>query len=136
MSVVTILFRLLQDSAPLVAEVPASRILAGVIPDTTALPAIGVLEVVTTELPHVDGHSPFTLAEAVGDVTVVAANYPELKRLVALVRKACNYRSGTVGSFSVVQVRRLSNGPDFSDVDAKFYTQTVRFEVIYQEPNT
>jgi hypothetical protein len=136
MSGVAIIRNLLANNASLLLQVPDTRIYAGVLPENVVLPAISVLEVVATEIPHIDGSAPTTIVEAHVQVTVIAASYALLKQVHALARKACNYQHGSIDGFSVVHVRRLSNGPDMSDVSAKFCMQSIDFSVIYHEPNT
>lgn len=136
MSGVAIIRGLLAANAALIASVPASRIVAGVIPEGSSLAAIGVMEISATEVPHIDGTAPFTLVDSIVQVTVAAATYPQLKQVHALARKACNYQHGTLSGFQVVQIRRTGNGPDMSDPSARYYQQSLDFSVIYQEPNT
>lgn len=136
MSAVAIVRSLLAGNAALLAVVPATSILSGALPKDTVPPAIGVMEVVTTEIPHIDATSPTTLVEGHVQVTVVAADYPTLKSIHALARKACNYQHGTFAGFAVVSVRRTANGPDLSDGSANFYMQSLDIAVTYYEPNT
>jgi Protein of unknown function (DUF3168) len=135
MSGVKIIRTLLAADLPLLSLVPATRIMAGVLPQATALPAVSVTEVSTVELPHIDAQSPTTLVDARIQVTVMAADYPAQKALLDAVRKAVNYQRGVVGGIVVTSVRRGSNGPDFVDADAGFYMQSVDFHVIYHEAN-
>lgn len=134
MSAVAILRAMLTANASLTAVIPAARIVAGVLPQATTLPALALTEVVTTEMPHIDGSAPTTLVDGRVQATVFAKDYPSVKSALALVRKACNYQRGTLAGFSVVSVRRLSNGPDFGDDG--MCMQSVDFSVIYYEPNT
>lgn len=134
MSAVAIIKTLLHGNANLIAAVPVARILSGVLPQSTVLPAVGITEIVSTEIPHVDGLAPTTLVDGRVQVTVVAKDYASVKSVLALVRKACNYQRGVLAGYTVVSVRRLSNGPDFGD-DAGLCMQSVDFSVIYYEPN-
>jgi len=126
---------LLVASSPVLALVPAASIVAGVLPQGTALPAIGITEVSTVELARVDANSLYTLVDARVQVTLIATTAPAQKQLRDAVRKACNYQRGSIAGVTVVSVRRLGNGPDFSDPDTGFYMQTVDYSVIYQETN-
>lgn len=135
MSGVAIVKALLHASAALTAVVPAARIQAGTLPESTAVPALSIMEVSTVERPHVDGLAPSTIVDARIRVTVLAANYPQQKQTLALARKACNYQRGSLAGFAVVSVRRLANGPDFVSEEG-LCVQSVDFSVIYYEPNT
>lgn len=135
MSAVKVMRALLVADAPVLALVPAARIVAGVLPQGTALPAIAITEVSTIELPRVDANSLYTLADARVQVTLIATSYAAQKLLLDAVRKACNYERGSIAGVTVVSVRRAGNGPDFNDADTGFYMQTVDYSVIYHEAN-
>lgn len=135
MSGVKVIRSLLALDAALLALVPAARIMAGVLPQGTALPAVSVTEVSTVELPRIDAQSPTTLVDARVQVSVLAADYPAQKALLTAVRQACNYKRGLLASVQVVSVRRGFNGPDFQDPDSGFFMQSIDFHVIYHEAN-
>lgn len=135
MSAVKVMLALLVADAPVLALVSAARIVAGVLPQGTALPAIAITEVSTIELPRVDANSPTTLADSRVQVTLIATSYPLQKQLLNAVRRACNYKRGSIAGITVVSVRRAGNGPDFNDADTGFYMQTVDYTVIYHEAN-
>lgn len=135
MSAVAIVRDLLAANAGVTALTTTTRVFAGVVPEGTALPAIGVMEISATEVPHIDASAPFTIVNAMVQVTVLAASYPKLKALHDAARKACNYQHGLLSGFQVVHIRRTANGPDMSDVSARFYQQSLDLSVLYQEPN-
>lgn len=135
MSGVAIVRNLLANNSNVTAQVPNVQIFAGPLPDSLPIPALSVMEIATTEIPTINATAPTTLVEALVQITVVAASYPTLKSLHALVRKAVNYQRGTIAGFAVVSIRRMANGPDFGAVDAKFQMQTLDVRVIYYEPN-
>lgn len=135
MSGVLIIRTLLAANAPLLLLVPAARVMAGVLPQATALPAVSVTEISTVELPHLDAQSPTTLVQERVQVTVLAADYPAQKALLAAARKAVNYQRGVIAGSVVASIRRGANGPDFVDAAAGFFMQSVDFEVIYHEAN-
>jgi hypothetical protein len=135
MSSVKIIRALLVADTALLAVVPAARVIAGVLPQGTALPSVAVTEVSTVELSRIDAQAVDALIEGRVQVTIFAATYPAQKQLLDLVRKSCNYKRGTVAGLVVSSVRRDSNGPDFNDPAAGFYMQSIDFKVIYHEPN-
>jgi hypothetical protein len=135
MSAVKVIRALLVADAAVLALLPAVRIIAGVLPQGTTLPAVAITEVSTIETGRIDAQAPTTLAEGRVQVTVIAASYPAQKQLLDAVRKACNYERGSIAGVPVVSVRRGGNGPDFNDPDNGFYMQSVDFRVTYHEAN-
>ena len=136
MSGVAITRALLVANSALIAQVPSARIFSGVVPQATVLPAISVMEVVSTEVPTIDATAPTTIVDSRVQVTVIASTYPNAKTVHALARKACNYQRGTLAGYSVISVRRVNNGPDFTDPEAQICIQSIDFSVLYHEPNT
>lgn len=136
MSAVAIIRALLIANPSLIAVVPAARIVSGIIPIGTAVPCIGITQVVGVEVPHIDANSPVGLVDKRVQVTVIASSYPSQKSLLDLARKACNYQRGVLSGFSVVSVRRVNEGPDFNDREAGICMQSLDFSVLYYEPNT
>lgn len=132
MSGVVITRRLLTDSAALVILVPATRIIAGVIPQGTALPCIAVTEVSSTDRHTLKGVAFIKVTER-DQVTVMAANYPAVKDIMRLVRKACRNVVGTVGAYPGVTCHLQGKGPDFIDPDAGFYMQSQDTLVTFNE---
>lgn len=132
---VKIIRALLVADAALLALVPASRIVAGVLPQGVALPAIGIREISLVEEPRIDAQAPYTIVEARVEVMVAASTYAAKVAVRDAMRIAANYERGTIAGAAVISVRRTGNGPDGDDAEAEFYTQTVDFKVVYNEPN-
>lgn len=132
MSGVIIARRLLTDSAAVVAVVTAARIIAGVLPQGTALPAIAVTDVSSTDRQTVKGAVLILVTERV-QVTVIAATYPDVKILMKLVRSACRDKVGTVGAFTGTTCHLDSKGPDFIDPDVGFFMQSQDLRVTFKE---
>lgn len=105
---------LLANSAGVTAVAPATRIMAGVLPQGVALPAIGITQVSATRRQAVALSSGATrLVTARVQVTLLASTYPALKSLAALVHAALPATRGTVGSVKVDSLVHESDGPDF-----------------------
>ncbi len=128
---VTVIRHLLANHAPLTAVVPATRIMAGDIPQGTPLPAISVSHVSGVWGKQISTQSPDCTARV--KVTVKAANYPQQKQLMPLVRAAVPRTRGTVHGVLVESILRDADGPDFRDDDAGIYMQTQDFFVNYIE---
>lgn len=120
---------LLAAHGALTAVVPATCIFAGVIPQGAAAPAISVMHVSTGRPQMVGAGSG--LAQSRIQVTVHATTYPVLRQALDLVRAAVPRRPGTVGAVAVVHVLPDTEGPDFTDADAKLYIGSQDFAVTF-----
>lgn len=132
MSAVKIITALLTAYAPLTALTTTSRIIAGVIPQGTALPAVAITEVSSVDR-NIINTGPLRHTTSRVQVTVLAANYPSQKTLIGHVRKACADQIGTIAGIDGVTVHTDSRGPDFNDPDAGFYMQSQDFMVSFNE---
>ncbi len=129
------IFSLLSNDASLMALVPAARMFAGVIPQETALPALAYGHVSTIENTAIDANSPYAMVTSRVQVTVVTKDYPSLKNIISLVRKACNYKRGSINGVIVNSVVRDLVGPDFRDDEASLFMQSIDFRVTWHEAN-
>ena len=118
----------------LVGAGTAARIYPGVLPQGSALPALSVEHVGSNELTTIDANAAFGLVQARIQVTALAKTYPELKALLEQVRIACNYQRGVIATVRVASVLRDTVGPDLRDDDLQVYTQSIDFQVTFQEP--
>ncbi len=132
---VKIIRALLVADAALLALVPASRIVAGDLPQGVTLPAIAIREISLVEVPRIDAQALYTIVETRVEVTVVASTYAAKVAVRDAMRIAANYERGAIAGAAVVSIRRTGNGPDLSDPEAEFYMQSVDFKVVYNEPN-
>ncbi len=132
MSAVKIITALLTAYAPLTALTTTSRIIAGVIPQGTALPAVAITEVSSVDR-NIISHGALRHVTSRVQVTVLAANYPSQKALISHVRKACADQIGTIAGVAGATVHTDSRGPDFNDPDAGFYMQSQDFMVSFNE---
>lgn len=130
MSAVKAIRYLLANSAPLLAQVPATRILAGILPEGTAAPAVALTHVSTTRPQAVT--APTGMAVSRVQVTVVAANYPQLRAILPLVRGAVPRSRGTVNGVAVDSILIDSEGPDFAD-EAGLCVGSIDFIVRFTE---
>jgi hypothetical protein len=130
-----VIFRLLSTNAPLNAVVPATRIFAGFIDLESVLPAIAYNHVSTFENTTIDANSLYALVTTRIQVTIAAKDYPTVKSVLELVRKACNYQRGTINGVIVSSIVREQAGADFRDDEAGIFYQTIDFKVTYHELN-
>ena len=106
---------LLANNAPLVAVVPAAKIMAGVVPLNTVLPAVSVMEVSGVPRNTVEQGEPKKFITERVQVSVLAKTNPEQKSILALVRAALPTSRGTVNGVAVDGILPDMEGPDFYD---------------------
>lgn len=129
MSGVAVIRYLLANSANLIAVVSAAKIIAGVVPLNTVLPAISVMEISGEERLTVAMSEASRLRTERVQVTVMASSYATQKSILALVRAALANTSGSINSVTVLDILPDIRGPDFFDADLIMYLQTQDFIV-------
>jgi len=127
---------LLVGAPALLAKVPAERIVAGVVKEDTALPALSLTEVSSVPVGAIDGHAEYSVITSRVQVMVMVGpgGYPDMKTLVDLVRRACNFHRGLIAGVDVISILRDTVGPDLSDVAGNSF-QSIDFKVTYYEQN-
>ncbi|MES2499563.1 MAG: DUF3168 domain-containing protein [Pseudomonadota bacterium] len=135
MSSEAITYNLCKVNTALLAAVPLARMFAGEIPLNAVLPAIAFNEVSTVENTTIDANAAYALVTGRVQVTVAAKDYPTVKNIITLIRKACNYQRGEIAGFTVSAIIRDIVGPDFRDSDSGIYYQSIDFKIIYHELN-
>ena len=123
---------LLVAHAPLTSLVPVAQIVAGVVPQGSALPALSLMSVSSTERNILKAGAVRRVTERV-QVTVLAATYPAAKAILKAVRQAAADRSPTIAGIAQVTVQTDSTGPDFLDEQAGIHMQTQDFRVSFNE---
>lgn len=131
MSGVAIVRYLLANNSNLIAQVPASRIMAGVLPIDTVLPAINVLQIdgIIRNTVYVDDAAKFFIDRVT--VTVEAKTYATQKSLLALIRAALPLSRGLINGFNCDSILADTIGPDSFDPDLPAYIQSQDFIVKY-----
>ncbi|NIA00819.1 hypothetical protein [Massilia sp. CCM 8734] len=132
MSAVAIMRVLLVAHAPLIALVPAARILAGAVP-SGALPAIGITEISGNEQDTV-ARTGNSLVTSRVQVTVYAASYPQQKAVLKAARLGAGVHTGLIAGYAVRSVMRDLVGPDMGDDTIPTFEQSRDFMVTYIEP--
>lgn len=135
MSAIKVIRALLVAHAPLLALVPAARIVAGTVSQGTPLPAIGLTEISRVELPTVSlGQRAVQVTSRV-QVTVHAGTYPDQKAVLQAARLGAGAHTGTVAGVVVRSVMRDIVGPDLKDDAASIFEQCRDFKVVFVEAN-
>lgn len=112
----------LANSVNLIAAVPAARIQAGVLPENTALPLISVAQISSTPINQVSKTSGMHVDRV--QITVEAATYVQVRQILALVKAALPYTSGTVNSIACDSIIPDAEGPDGFDNNLMSYFQS------------
>ena len=131
MSGVAIVRYLLANDAALTAVVPASRIMAGVIPINMALPTISVMQI--SGVPHnmIGMASATRMFKDRVQVTVMCSDYPATKTIFNLIKAALPVSRGTVNGFTCDSILLDMQGPDFFDQETNIYMQSYDYIVNY-----
>lgn len=124
--------QVLAGNAALTALVPTTRIQAGDMPLGTALPAISVVRVSSTDrnLPNPGTYRHVT--ERV-QVNVMASTYPSQKAVLRAVRTAAADQFPTVSGLIRVTIHTDGAGPDFRNEQASIFLGSQDFIVTYSE---
>ena len=131
---VKVIRALLVGTVGVTAKVPAERICAGTMKEGTPLPAIGITEISLLPVSAIDGQAEYSVVTSRVQVTAMAKTYPEVKELVDLVRRACNFQRGLIAGVSVISILRDTVGPDMADDFGNSF-QSIDFKVTYYEQN-
>lgn len=131
MSGVAILRSLIVANAPLIAQIPAIRIYAGVAPVNTVIPAIAITQISGQQHNTVAmTESPYIFTERV-QITVFAKTYPLQKSYLSLIRAALPNQHGTINGFNTDSILPDIESPDMYDSVALIYMQGYDFIVRY-----
>ena len=123
---------LLVAHAPLTSLVPVAQIVAGVVQQGSALPALSLMSVSSIDRNIIKAGAVRRVTERV-QVTVLAATYPAAKAILKAVRQAAADRSPTIAGITQVTIHTDSAGPDFLDEQAGIHMQTQDFRVSFNE---
>lgn len=132
MSDVKVVRYLLANNSGLIAVVPATKIMAGVIPQGTVLPAIAVSHVSTVRQQLISAGVTQLCTSRV-QITVHARTYVEQKSVLALVRSALPRTHGAVSGVNVDSLVHNLDGPDFRDDEAGIFMGSVDYMVTFNE---
>ena len=131
MSGVIILRTLLASNAALTAVVPAAKIMAGVIPIGTVLPAISISQISGMTRNTIGMNESQVLCTDRVQVTCMAKTYQQQKQLLDLVRSACPNTRGQINGVACDSILKDVTGPDIFDAVETIYFQSVDLIVLY-----
>ena len=126
--------QLLLASETIAARVPADSIVPGDVPVDASLPALGIKEIGSVPAGAFDAQAEYSVVVARVQVMAISKAYPEVKELLALVRRACNFQRGQLAGVDVISIVRDTVGPDLQDA-ADTHFQSIDFKVTHYEPN-
>jgi len=130
MSGVNVIRYTLANNAALIAVVPATKIMAGVLPLNIVFPAIQIRQISGTEYKTIKQTGSDLVNERV-QVTVLATTYAQQKSILALIKTALPSVRATVNSIVVDSIARDFTGPDLYNEDPVIYEQSVDYFVKY-----
>lgn len=128
MSGVAIIRDMLVRDFMIINAVPKGKIMAGVLPLNTVLPAISIRQISGVELKMIKRSGNEMVTDRV-QVTVLAMTYPEQKRILELIRSALQSVRGYVGEFEVDSIRPDIDGPDLYSETPVIYEQSIDYIV-------
>lgn len=124
--------QLLLGDAGVTGLVAEEDIMAGVLPQGCALPAIGVTSVSRTDR-HPLKKGGTTLCRELVQVSVHAADYDSQKAVLRAVVRACDARFPEVSGISNVTVHTAQAGPDFMAGDSSIHIGSQDFATTWSE---
>ena len=138
MSGVYVIRSLLATNAPVLAVVPANRIMTGDLPLNTPMPAIAITQISSvprltlrmSELPrmHTDRVQVSVLVKG-PQGTPAGLGYPGVRSLLKLVLAACPNQRATVNNILVDSILPDSEGPDLQDDETSLFSGSRDFFV-------
>lgn len=143
MSGVAVIRYLLANHAGVQAVIPASRIMAGVLPLNTAMPALAVSQISSVPFNLLRTNEPNKMHSDRVQVTALfkdptgtpaGTGYPGLKAMLKLVLAACPSQRGTVNSVQVDSIVPDIEGPDFYNDVAQLHSCSRDFIVKWTAP--
>ena len=114
------------------ALAPVARIVAGMLPQGTDLPAISLISVSSVDR-NIPAPGPKRRVTERVQVTVLAATYRQVKAILAAVRKAAADQTPTIDGLFDVTIHTDSAGPDFLDEENGIHMQTQDLRVSFNE---
>lgn len=134
MSGVAVIWYLLKTNSPVLAVVPATRIISGDLPIGTGMPAISITQISSVPENGIRINEAGKVHEDRVQVTVYRgespdAGYPGLKSLLTLVLAACPSQYGSVNGISVQSIIPGAEGPDLPIPDLKIFVRSRDFIV-------
>lgn len=124
MSGVAVIRSLLAGNSPILAIIPAARIMAGDLPLNTVLPAISVTQISSMPFNLLRTNEANKMHTDRVQVSVMfkgpqgtpsGTGYPGVKAMMRLILAACPSQRGTVNSVVVDSITPDLEGPDFYD---------------------
>jgi hypothetical protein len=125
--------QLLVAHSPLTALVPAARVIAGVLPQGTALPAVALTSVSSSEDDSINPGSHRFITERV-QATIFAQNYPQKRAILKAVLRGAADKVPTMDGLRTMPVASGGAGPDFMSEDASIHMGTHDFIIRWNDP--
>lgn len=111
-----------------VASIVAGRVISGIAPMNTELPAISIRGVSGREHELIKRTGAQLVTERI-QVTVLAKTYAQQKQIMNLIRSAVTSTRDTVNTFSVDSISHELDGPDLYSEEPVTFEQSIDFIV-------
>lgn len=133
MQAIKALQALLSSAGSVTSLVPAERILTGTVPLGTELPAVGMQDMGTVEVPPISATPGDTVVRSRIRTEVIAQSYADKEACIDAIRAACNYQRGLLGGVRVISILREFVGPDEQNPEAEIYSKYIDWLVTHYE---
>lgn len=130
MSGVSVIRYTLANNAALIAVVPATKIMAGVLPLNIVFPAISIKQISGNTKKFIKQGSAQYVTERI-QVTVLATTYAQQRSILTLIKTALPSVRATVNSVVVDSISQDFTGPDLYNDDPVIFEQSVDYFVNY-----
>lgn len=128
MSGVAVIRHMLAHDPQLTFIVPPVRIVGGMLPINTELPAISIQEISGSEFTVIRRDGNNTASERI-QVSIIAPTYIVMKQMLEFVRAAIKSTRGTVNTISVDSVTFEMDGPYLNSQDPIIHEQSIDYMV-------
>lgn len=135
MSGVAIVRELLAANAEVLGITTSARVVAGILPQGAALPALSVHEVGNNEEPTMARNMPNRMVRERVQVTALAKEWAVMKRLLKAADLGRGVKTGFVKGFKVCSILPGGTGPEIPPGTSEIYEQSRDFVVTFLEPN-
>lgn len=124
--------QLLMTDADLLALVPIERMMAGVLPQGIALPAVAVAAVSSVDVQFIPDEAKRITSDRI-QATIMAEDYPTMKAVLKAVKSAGDAKRPAVEGIEAVSVRTDGQGAWLMIESASIHIQTQDFRVHYTQ---
>lgn len=127
-----VVYTLLTGNAA-VAALVGTKVYPGLIPQSTAMPAVSYELVSGVEILPINAQAGGVILRSRVQVSVLARTYAEVKIIQEAIRGALLFKSGLIAGVQVIAITRELIGSDERDDESGLYMQGVDYLLIHDE---